>query len=105
MRGAKRGRHRFFRSAAIDVEIEQIFPRWVAAWSRLQLAEVDPELVEAGQQAVESAGLVRDRADERGLLPVARSLDPRGTWPSRAAPGDQEQAGDVFLAGLALTRR
>src|SRR5438094_6529672 len=105
MRGAKRGRHRFFRSAAIDVEIEQIFPRRVAAWSRLQLAEVDPELVEAGQQAVESAGLVRHRADERGLLPVARSLDPRGTWPFRAAPADQEKAGDVFLDGLDPLRR
>src|SRR5438094_2767022 len=105
MRGAKRGRHRFFRSAAIDIEVEEVFPRWIPAWSRLELAEVDTELVEAGQQAVEGAGLVRHRADERGLLAVARSLDPRRAWPLRAPAADQEKSRDVFLNCLDPLRR
>src|SRR5438128_9404122 len=29
--GAERGRHRFFGSPAIDIEVEKIFPWWVAA--------------------------------------------------------------------------
>src|SRR5439155_16224320 len=48
VRGAKRGRHRFFRPAAIDIEVEEVFPRGVSARSGFQLAEVDAELVEAG---------------------------------------------------------
>src|SRR5439155_14987487 len=104
-RGAKRGRHRFFGSAAVDIEIEQIFPRWIAAWPRLQLAEIDAELVEACQQAIEGARLVRHRADERGLLAIARSLDPGRARPLRSAAADQEKSGDVFLDGLDPLRR
>src|SRR5438094_9592366 len=104
-RGAQGGRHRLLGSAAIDIEVEEVFPRWIAAWSRLGLADVDTELVEAGQQAVEGAGLVRHRADERGLLAVARSLDPRRAWPLRAPAANQEKSRDVFLNCLDPLRR
>src|SRR5207237_9690410 len=100
MGSAQRGRHRFFGSPAIDIEVEEVFPWRVAARPRLQLAEVDAELVEAGQQAIESAGLVGHGANERGLLAVARSLDPGRPRPFGSAPADQEEAGDVFLDSL-----
>src|SRR2546428_9270344 len=105
MGSAQGGRHRFFGSAAVDIEIEEVFPRWIAAWPRLQLAEVDAELVEAGQQAVEGAGLVRHRADQRGLLAVARSLDLRRAWPVRTPAADQEKTGGVLLDRLGSFRR
>src|SRR2546425_5261778 len=105
MGSAQGGRHRFFGSAAVDIEIEEVFPRWIAAWPRLQLAEIDAELVEAGQQAIQGAGLVRHGADERGLLAVARSLDPGRAWSFRTPAADQEKAGDVFLDRLDPFRR
>src|SRR5206468_8654357 len=105
MGGAQSGGHRFFGSAAVDIEIEQVLPRWIAAWPRLELAEVGTELVEAGQQAIEGGGLVRHGADERGLLAVARSLDPRRAWPFRTPAADQEKAGDIFPSGADRERQ
>src|SRR6266550_7957996 len=99
-RRAQGGGDGFLGPAAVEVEIEEVFPGRIAAWPRLELAQVDAILVEAGEQPIERAGLVGHGANHRGLLPIARALDRRRTRPFRSAPADQEEAGDVLLHGL-----
>src|SRR5437868_6109313 len=98
--GAQRRGYRLVRASAIEIEIEEVFPGRVAARPGLQLAEVDAEFVEAGQQPVKRARLVGNGADQRGFPPIPRSLDPRRSRPPRSSTADQEEARDVFLDGL-----
>src|SRR3984893_10314486 len=99
-RRTQRGCDRLFGSAAVDVQIEEVFPWWVATGPRLQLGELDAVLLEALEQTKERPGLVVDGANDRGLLSVARPLDRGRLGPPWSPAWDQKEASDVLLHRL-----